>query len=382
MERKKVLLGISGGVDSAVAAIVLKEEGYDVTAAFMRNWDSTTNNDILGNPTVEDYICPQEQDYNDAKKVCEQLGIEILRVDFINEYWDNVFTYFINEYKLGRTPNPDILCNKFIKFDYFLDYAMEKGFDYIAMGHYAGVEHTQEGSYMLKAKDTNKDQTYFLSQLNQYQLSKSLFPLAKFTKPEIREIALKNDLYVAKKKDSTGICFIGERNFKEFLSNYIPAQPGKILDYRTKKEVGEHAGVMYYTIGQAKGLAIGGQKDFDNGKWYVMGKNLKEKILYVSNDHEQMFLQTDKALISDINLNNDKFIGITEANAKFRYRQKEYPVDIEWVDNNSAYVSSDNLPLGITIGQACVFYLDEYCCGGGTIDKIYLNNEEIDYGEN
>ena len=377
--KKRVLLGISGGVDSAVAAKILLDQDYEVVGAFMRNWDSSANNDIMGNPTIEDNICPQEVDYNDARAVCQQLGIDLVRIDFIKEYWDNVFTYFIDEYKKGRTPNPDILCNKFIKFDYFLKYALDNNFDYIAMGHYAGVKHTDEGSYLIKAKDINKDQTYFLSQLSQFQLSKSLFPLANFTKNEIRKIADEMNLVVATKKDSTGICFIGERSFKDFLSNYIPAQPGDIVDYTTKKVVGQHAGVMYYTIGQAKGLGIGGQKDFDNGKWYVLGKDLEKKILYVSNDIEQKYLKSDKALITDIQINNEEFKGIKQCNAKFRYRQKEYPVMLDWIDDNSAYVSSDNLPLGITIGQACVFYKDEYCCGGGTIDKIYLADKEINY---
>jgi len=187
--KKRVLVGLSGGVDSAVAAKILMEQGYEVVACFMRNWDSSTNNDVLGNPTIEDSVCPQERDYLDAQKVSEQLGIELIRIDFINEYWDHVFKYFIEEYQKGRTPNPDILCNKFIKFDYFLKYALDHDFDYIAMGHYCGIEHTNKGSFLVKATDTNKDQTYFLSQLNQYQLSKSLFPLASYTKAEVREYA-------------------------------------------------------------------------------------------------------------------------------------------------------------------------------------------------
>ncbi|WP_423364705.1 tRNA 2-thiouridine(34) synthase MnmA [Mycoplasma sp. P36-A1] len=377
---KKVLVGISGGVDSAVAAYLLKKEGYNVTGAFMRNWDSTANNDISGNPTLNNNICPQEQDYNDALNVCEHLGIELLRIDFIKEYWDNVFTYFIEEYKLGRTPNPDILCNKYIKFDYFLDYAEKNNFDYIAMGHYAGVEHTSSGSFMIKAKDTNKDQTYFLSQLSQYQLSKSLFPLQNYTKPEIRNIAKEINIPVANKKDSTGICFIGERDFKQFLSNYIPAKPGDIIDYVTHKKIGTHAGVMYYTIGQSKGLGIGGQKGFDNGKWYVMGKNLDKRILYVSNDSEQKFLKSNKALVNNIVINNQKFEGIKNCNAKFRYRQKEQNAQVEWIDETSAYITySDQEPLGVTVGQAAVLYLDEYCIGGGEISKVFLNDIELQY---
>lgn len=377
----RILVGISGGVDSAIAAYLLKKDGHEVTGAFMRNWDSVANSDINGNPTINDNICPQEADYNDALKVCEQLGIELLRVDFIKEYWDNVFTYFIDEYKKGYTPNPDILCNKYIKFDFFLKFALDQGYDYIATGHYAKVVHTDEGSFLMKAHDQKKDQTYFLSQLNQYQLSKSLFPLADYEKGEIRQIAKELNLVVADKKDSTGICFIGERDFTEFLKNYIPAQPGDVVDYGTKQKIGEHVGVMYYTIGQSKGLALGGHKDFGDNKWYVIGKNVDKKVLYVSNDPEQAYLKSDKVLINDININNDKFIGIKECNAKFRYRQRDYAIKVEFLDDNQAYITpnGEDLPKGITIGQACVLYDSNYCLGGGTINKIYLNDAELTY---
>ena len=260
--KKRVVLGLSGGVDSAVAAYVLKEQGYEVIGVFMRNWDSTLNNDILGNPTNDNDICPQEEDYNDAKKVAQHLGIELRRVDFIKEYWDHVFTYFLEEYAKGRTPNPDILCNKHIKFKAFLDYAKSIDADFIATGHYARVEHhPDEDSVMLRGVDNNKDQTYFLCQLNQSQLQASLFPIGELTKPEVRKIAEDLNLPVAHKKDSTGICFIGERDFREFLKNYIPAKSGKMVDIESGKVVGEHQGIMYYTIGQRKGLNIGGPGD-------------------------------------------------------------------------------------------------------------------------
>lgn len=378
--KKRVLVGISGGVDSAVSAYLLQQEGYEVVGGFMRNWDSTANNDFLGNPTLDNDICPQEQDYQDALSICEKLGIELLRIDFINEYWQYVFEYFIGEYQNGRTPNPDIFCNKFIKFDQFLKFAINNNFDYIAMGHYAKVIHTEnDGSFLMKALDQNKDQTYFLSQLNQEQIKYALFPLANMYKKQVRELATSLDLIVADKKDSTGICFIGERDFRQFLTNYIPAQPGNILEYESKKIVGKHTGAMYYTLGQSKGLGIGGQKDFQNGKWYIMGKNLEKKEIYVANDNEQKYLRCNQVLVKDIVINNDKFKQINKCQAKFRYRQQETPVQLEWIDKTSCYVYSTSLPLAITPGQACVFYSDEYCCGGGIIEEIYLEGQIINY---
>ena len=258
----KVILGLSGGVDSSVSLKILKDQGYDVEAMFMRNWDSALNNDYLGNPNKDDDVCPQEKDYMDAVMVANQLDIKLHRIDFVKEYWDNVFTYFIEEYKKGRTPNPDIMCNKYIKFDAFMEEAKYLGADYIAMGHYARVRHEKYKSYLLRGVDSNKDQTYFLSQISQKQLRHSLFPVGDLTKAEVRKIANDNNLYTAEKKDSTGICFIGERNFKEFLKNYLPANPGNIVTMDSKI-VGKHEGLMYYTIGQRKGLEIGGNNHFE-----------------------------------------------------------------------------------------------------------------------
>ena len=240
---KKVVIGMSGGVDSSVSAILLKNQGYEVIGLFMRNWDTSVNGDILGNPNLDNNICPQEQDYNDALEVCNKIGIPLHRIDFVKEYWDNVFEYFLDELKKGRTPNPDVMCNKYIKFDYFIKEAKRLGADYIATGHYARIK---DGK-LLRAVDTNKDQTYFLSQLSHEQLENVLFPIGDLEKPKVREIAEKYGLITAKKKDSTGICFIGERNFKNFLKNYLPNQPGKIVNIETNEVVGEHIGLMYYT---------------------------------------------------------------------------------------------------------------------------------------
>jgi tRNA-specific 2-thiouridylase len=372
---KRVVLGLSGGVDSAVAAYLLKQQGYEVIGVFMRNWDSTLNNDILGNPTNNDDICPQENDYNDAKKVAEHLGIELRRVDFIKEYWDHVFKYFLEEYAKGRTPNPDILCNKHIKFKAFLDYAMSIDADYIATGHYARVSHEDE-SIMLRGVDNNKDQTYFLCQLNQKQLNASLFPIGELTKPEVRALAEQLELPVAHKKDSTGICFIGERDFKEFLKNYIPAKNGKMVDIETKKVVGEHQGIMYYTIGQRKGLNIGGP----GAAWFVVGKEYEQNILYVAQGDQSKWLMSHGTLVTDVNwISHTKPEGEYECTAKFRYRQKDNDVSLHFIDDTTVYVTFKNPVKSVTPGQAAVFYQGDVCLGGGTIEKVYKDGKELTY---
>lgn len=253
---KKVVIGMSGGVDSSVVAYILQKQGYEVIGLFMRNWDSYADGEIENAPTTQEGICPQEKDYNDAKKVCDKLGIKLYRKDFVKEYWDYVFTYFLDELKRGRTPNPDIMCNKYIKFDMFAREAEKLEADYIATGHYARIV---DGK-LLKATDNNKDQTYFLSQVSKAQLKNVLFPIGDMIKPEVRKIAQELGLETATKKDSTGICFIGERNFKTFLKNYLPNTPGKIVNLKTNEIVGNHIGLMYYTIGQRRGLNIGGDR--------------------------------------------------------------------------------------------------------------------------
>ena len=365
---KKVIIGMSGGVDSAVAAYLLKKEGYIVEGLFMRNWDSSINNDINGNPTLNNDICTQEEDYNDALKVCETLNIKLHRIDFVKEYWDYVFKYFLDELKKGRTPNPDIMCNKYIKFDMFKKEAEKLGADYIATGHYARII---DGK-LYKGIDSNKDQTYFLSQVSKDQLSNVLFPIGNYTKDIVRKIANEQNLVVANKKDSTGICFIGERNFKEFLTNYLPNQKGDIIDIDTNKKVGEHIGLMYYTIGQRRGLDIGG----NDKRLYVVGKDLNKNILYVSLGDDTKYLQTTEALIEDVNFISDK--RPTNCKAKFRYRQNDIDVDIEYLKDGNLIVKYDNIK-SVTPGQACVLYLDDECLGGGIIKEVRKNGKKLWY---
>lgn len=365
---KKVVVGMSGGVDSSVAAILLKEQGYEVIGLFMRNWDSSINNDYLGNPDLNGDICPQEKDYNDAIKVCEKIGIPLHRIDFVKEYWDYVFTYFLEELKQGRTPNPDIMCNKYIKFDYFLKEAKRLGADYIATGHYAKMDN----GYLCRSKDTNKDQTYFLSQLNKEQLKDVIFPLEDIEKKDVREIAKRYDLITAEKKDSTGICFIGERNFKEFLKNYLPNQKGKIVNIETNETVGEHIGLMYYTIGQRRGLDIGGNSE----RLFVVGKNLKDNILYVALGDDNKYLYSNSCIIDNINFNCE--LRPSKCTAKFRYRAKDYPVQLEYINEDEILVRYEDIK-SVTPGQACVFYVDEKCIGGGIIKEVRKDNEKLWY---
>ena len=356
---KTVVVGISGGVDSSVAAILLKKQGYNVIGLFMRNWDSTLNNDFLGNPNLNNNICPQEEDYNDAVKVCEKIGIPLHRVDFVKEYWDYVFTYFLDELKKGRTPNPDVMCNKYIKFDMFAKKARELGADYIATGHYARMIDDK----LYKGKDLNKDQTYFLSQVSKEQLKNVLFPVGELEKSEVRKIAHEYDLITADKKDSTGICFIGERNFKHFLENYLPNNPGDIVDIEAGKVLGRHVGLMYYTIGQRRGLNIGGTKD----RLFVVKKDLNKNVLYVASGDESKYLISYSAIIEDVNLLDDLPY---ECNAKFRYRQKDNKVFVTKLDDGNLLVKYPEGVRAVTPGQACVFYKDDECLGGGIIKEV------------
>jgi len=365
---KTVVVGISGGVDSAVAAILLKNKGYNVIGLFMRNWDSSLNNDILGNPDLNQSICPQEQDYNDALLTCQKIGIPLHRVDFVKEYWDNVFKYFLDELKRGRTPNPDVMCNKYIKFDLFIEEAKKLGADFVATGHYAKTKN----GLLYRGIDQNKDQSYFLSLLNNKQLENILFPIGDYTKKEVREIAKEYNLEIATKKDSTGICFIGERNFRKFLENYLPAQKGKIVNIETKEIVGEHYGLMYYTIGQRRGLNLGGNND----KLFVVGKMQEENILYVALGENNSYLYSDEAIIEDVNFISNK--RLTECTCKFRYRQEDIPIKIEYLSDNKIKVKYSKVK-AVTPGQICVLYDKSECLGGGIIKEIKKNGEKLWY---
>lgn len=366
--KKKVVVGMSGGVDSSVSAILLQQQGYEVIGLFMRNWDSLADGELDG-PTTSTGQCPQEADYDDAKAVCDKLGIPLYRKDFIKEYWDYVFTYFLDELKNGRTPNPDIMCNKYIKFDMFAKEARKLGADYIATGHYA---RTNNG-HLLRGIDSNKDQTYFLSQVSKKQLENVLFPVGDMEKKDVRKIAEEYELITAKKKDSTGICFIGERNFKNFLKNYLPNQPGDVINIDTNEVIGKHIGLMNYTIGQRKGLNIGGTKD----KMFVVGKDLEKNVLYICLGEDNDYLISTSCLVDNINyLGDEKLENVT---AKFRYRQEDIPVHLEWLENGEILVRYDQGVKSVTPGQACVFYNKEECLGGGIIKEVRKNDKKLWY---
>ena len=358
----KVVVGISGGVDSSVAALLLKEEGYDVVGIFMKNWDDTDENGV----------CTAEVDYEDAVAVCNQIDIPYYSINFEKEYYDRVFTYFLDEYKKGRTPNPDIMCNKEIKFKAFLDFAKSLGADFVATGHYARVDRSADETVMLRGVDSNKDQTYFLSQLSQEQIKDVLFPVGELQKSEVREIAHKYKLATADKKDSTGICFIGERDFNEFLSNYLPAQAGNIVD--TEGNIlGRHEGLMFHTIGQRRGLGIGGEGE----AWFVCGKDLKKNELIVCQGKNNPLLFSNKLYASEFSTISDKEIPKEfSCTAKFRYRQADIKAHVKVLGDGKIEVTYDRTK-AVTPGQAAVFYLGEICLGSAIIDEVYNDDKKL-----
>ncbi len=359
----KVVIGMSGGVDSSVAAYLLKKQGYQVIGVFMKNWDEKD----------DDGVCTAADDFDDVRKVCNKLDIPYYTVNFVKEYWDRVFQYFLSEYKKGRTPNPDVMCNKEIKFKAFLEFAMKIGADYIAMGHYAQVDYREGEFKLLRGVDSNKDQTYFLCELNQEQLSKSMFPIGHLPKPEVRKIAEEAGLATAKKKDSTGVCFIGERNFRSFLNNYLPAQSGPIMTLEGEKK-GEHFGLMHYTLGQRKGLGIGG----DGEPWFVVDKDLEKNILYVVQGEKNPALYSYGLKATDMNwIGSEPIERSFQCTAKFRYRQPDQGVIVHVRVNKEIVLEFLNPQKAITPGQAVVLYKGEECLGGGIIQEYFKSKKKL-----
>ena len=357
---KKVICGMSGGVDSSVSAFILQQQGYQVEGLFMKNWEEDDDTDY----------CTAAADLADAQAVCDKLGIKLHKINFAAEYWDNVFEHFLSEYKAGRTPNPDILCNKEIKFKAFLEYAAEDlGANYIATGHYVRRRGTDDNAQLLRGLDANKDQSYFLYTLSSKQVGQSLFPVGDIEKPIVRAIAEDLGLITAKKKDSTGICFIGERKFKDFLARYLPAQPGNI---RTVEGdiIGRHDGLMYHTLGQRKGLGIGGVKGASEEAWYVVEKDLVNNELIVAQGHDHSALLSTGLIAQQLHwVDRQPIREPLRCTVKTRYRQTDVPCTIEPIDDESIKVIFDEPQIAVTPGQSAVFYLDEVCLGGGIIEQ-------------
>ncbi len=354
---KKIIVGLSGGVDSSVAAKLLLEQGFEVEGLFMKNWEEDDDSGY----------CSAEEDLADAQSVAEQLGIHLHTINFSHEYWEQVFSHFLDEYRAGRTPNPDILCNREIKFRAFLDHALELGADAIATGHYARIEQYGGEFQLLKGVDSGKDQSYFLHLLNQQQLSHALFPLGGMQKDEVRKIAENSQFTNADKRDSTGICFIGERNFRDFLSNYLPAQPGEI---RTPEgdRIGEHQGLMYHTLGQRKGLGIGGLAGYSEEPWYAVAKDLENNTLIAAQEKNHPLLMSTNIETGPIH-----WIGTPVKSFPFscmaqsRYRQSDQSCTIISADDSGAEIHFDTPQRAITPGQSMVFYLHDHCLGGAVI---------------
>ncbi|WP_233113627.1 tRNA 2-thiouridine(34) synthase MnmA [Aggregatibacter actinomycetemcomitans] len=357
---KKIICGMSGGVDSSVSAFILQQQGYQVEGLFMKNWEEDDDTDY----------CTAAADLADAQAVCDKLGIKLHKINFAAEYWDNVFEHFLSEYKAGRTPNPDILCNKEIKFKAFLEYAAEDlGANYIATGHYVRRRGADDNAQLLRGLDNNKDQSYFLYTLSKTQVGQSLFPVGNIEKPIVRAIAEELGLVTAKKKDSTGICFIGERKFKDFLARYLPAQPGNIRTV-DGEIIGRHDGLMYHTLGQRKGLGIGGVKGAGEDAWYVVEKDLINNELIVAQGHDHSALLSTGLIAQQLHWVDCLPIRAPlRCTVKTRYRQTDVPCIIEPIDDETIKVIFDEPQIAVTPGQSVVFYLDEICLGGGIIEK-------------
>ena len=353
---ERIVVGMSGGVDSSVAALLLKEQGYDVIGVFMKNWEEDG----------EDGVCTAESDWRDVREVCDMIGIPYSAVNLAQEYWDRVFSYFLAEYRAGRTPNPDVLCNREIKFRAFLDFAMKLGASRMATGHFV---QTNEAGELLRGADPNKDQSYFLYMLKHWQLQRAMFPVGGMTKADVRRIAAEKGLPVSQKKDSTGVCFIGERKFKQFLAQYLPAQPGDMVapDGRV---VGRHDGLMYYTLGQRRGLGIGGCGD--GRSWFVIGKDLARNRLLVAQGEDHPMLYSTRSLCGDVTWIGDAPLAPGETlrcTCKYRYRQGDQPVEAR-LEGDKLLLTSLEPQRAVTPGQSAVLYQGERCLGGAVVEEV------------
>lgn len=357
MSKERVVVGMSGGVDSAVSAALLKEQGFDVVGLYMSNWKETDENGC----------CTGEEDWSDVKYICDKIDIPYYSVDFSEQYMEHVFKLFVEEYKKGRTPNPDVLCNREVKFGPFADFARELGAKYIATGHYCNIKHDGNVNYLLRAKDENKDQTYFLNQVRNEQLNDVIFPLGDMVKGDVRDLARKFNIPVAEKKDSTGICFIGERNFRNFLSKYIPMKEGDIVT-QDGKVVGKHNGVYYYTLGQRRGLGIGGSSEGNGDRWFVLDKNVEKNLLIVSQGEDDILFK--KTLVTEgfnfiTKPQDDEF----DCLVRIKHRQPLQKARAYVLENGDVKVVFEEKQRAIAPGQYAVLYIDQVCLGGGVINR-------------
>ena len=357
----RIVVGMSGGVDSSVAALLLRRAGHEVIGVFMKNWEEKDENGV----------CTSESDWADVRSVCDAIGIPYYSVSFVKEYYDRVFAYFLDEYRRGRTPNPDVLCNREIKFKAFLDFAMKIGADHLATGHFCRLgEDVQGKKLLLRGVDDNKDQSYFLYMLGQTPLSKAMFPVGSMTKSQVREVSAEAGLINSKKKDSTGVCFIGERSFKPFLKQFLPAQPGE-MQTLSGRVVGRHDGLMYYTLGQRRGLGIGGVDGEAGGRWFVLAKDMERNVLVVENggDHPLLYSRHVEGEGATW-IAGEAPARSFDCTCKFRYRQPDQQVHVELGENGRVLVTAKERQRAVTPGQSMVFYQGEVCLGGAVADKV------------